>query len=91
MAAINFNVNKPPLPKTAKGQALGELKDVMSGLESNKVPKKGDTSVTVTRKVANSSVGSTDFKSTGKSGGTTKEQTATPAHKVHPAPKMPVV
>jgi len=49
--------------RMAKKKALGDLKDVMNSLESKKLPKAGEGSaVTVPRKVAASSKGSTDFK-----------------------------
>ena len=79
-----------PVSARAKKSALGDLKEVMDGLASPKVAKKGESTVSVTRKVANSSVGSTDFKKTGKSGGTTKADTGTPKHKDYPAPKLPI-
>jgi len=72
----------------AKSNALVDLKGLMSNLESPKVPKANESAVTVTRSVAKSSKGSTDFKSTGKSGGTTKEDTSTPVHKAYPSPKL---
>lgn len=66
MAAYEHSTNdgvKVGPGRMAKKKALGDLKDVMNSLESKKLPKAGEESaVTVTRKVAHSSSGSTDFK-----------------------------